>query len=87
MLTVTDAARDHLSQLLSRTEHPEGTTVRVVPGQQGLELALDAPREGDATFEHDGEVVLTIDTQLSEMLEDKTLDIEQTDGGPQLKLE
>lgn len=84
MLTVTDSAGALLSDMLS--EAPDEAAVRFVPQGNGLAPKLDAERPGDATFTHDEKTVLVLDPQISELLADKTLDVQQTPQGPQLAL-
>jgi hypothetical protein len=75
-----------MADLIERNNIPEPQAIRLVPGQQGLGLAPDAPRPGDATFEHDGRTVLTMEQDLAEKLDGRTLDVDQADGQTQLKL-
>lgn len=84
MLSVTDNASQHLATLLD--EAPENAVVRFVPQEDGLAVQLGNVQQGDTTFEHDDKTVLALDSQVSEALADKTLDVQQTEQGPQLAL-
>ncbi|MEX0885418.1 MAG: hypothetical protein WD009_03165 [Phycisphaeraceae bacterium] len=87
MLTITETAGEHLSQLLEDAEAPEGAAARFVASDEGLSLHVDEPRPGDETLEHEGRTVLLLDAQIAELLADRTLDIEQTEEGPALTLQ
>ena len=76
MLTVTEAACEHLAELLKAHDAPEGTAIRFVNEGQGIALQHDSEREGDTTFEHDGRTVLLLGTQMAELLAEAKLDIE-----------
>jgi Fe-S cluster assembly iron-binding protein IscA len=76
MLTVTDAAGAHLAQLLDDHGLAEDVAVRFVVEEQGIAMRQDNQRPGDATFEHEGRTVLVMDSQVSELLTEDTLDIE-----------
>lgn len=84
MLTVTENASQHLSELLS--EAPDDAVVRFVPHENGLAVQLDNVRSEDVTFEHEEKPVLALDPQVSEALSDRTLDVQSTDEGPQLAI-
>jgi hypothetical protein len=86
MLTVTESAGAHLSSLLNEAEAPEDVAVRFVLEGQGLAMALDNERPEDEKFDHEGKTILLLDNQISELLADKTLDIEMAEDGPQLAL-
>lgn len=86
MLTVTDEARSHLSELLTKAQAPEDAAVRLVPGQQGLELTLDREQPGDTTFSKDEQKVLLVGESIASHLDEATLDIENTDSGPRLAI-
>lgn len=86
MLTVTESAGAHLSTLLTEADAPEDVAVRFILDGQNLAMALDNERPEDETFDHEGKTILLLDNQISELLADKTLDIEVADDGPQLAL-
>lgn len=84
MLNLTDSASAHISEMLA--EAPDEMAVRIVPQEQGLALQLDNPREEDEKFTHDGQTILVIDKQMADLLQDKQLDVQSTEEGPQLTL-
>ena len=86
MLTVTETAGAHLSQMLGQVNASEDMAVRVVVEEDGLALKLDSESDGDATFEHEGKTVLVLDGPVSELLDDKTLDVADDGEGPKLSL-
>ncbi len=88
MFNVTNEATEHIANLLDNLDDaPDNAAVRVVASEQGLDLAVDVARPDDQVFEHENKPVLLLDAQLADMLADRTLDIEQTEAGPRLKLE
>ncbi|MHC4653270.1 MAG: hypothetical protein ACYTES_20730 [Planctomycetota bacterium] len=86
MLTMTEAAGAHLVDLLGEAEVPEGVAIRFVVESEELTLRLDQERPGDEMLSHEGKTVLLLDEEMSPMLSDKTLDVEDSDEGPKLTL-
>jgi Fe-S cluster assembly iron-binding protein IscA len=86
MLTVTEAAKAHLAQLLTETDVTDDTAVRFVSEDNLLVPKLDYALPDDMIFAHDGRIVLVLDTGVADVLENSTLDIKDTDSGPQLAL-
>jgi len=84
MLTVTDAAGEHLVRML--TVASEGTAIRLVASGKDLKVQLDSAKPGDATFDHKGARVLVLDEQAAGLLAGKTLDVTETNEGPRLAL-
>ena len=78
MLAVTEAARTRLAQLLGQEGVPEEAAVRLVHEGDGITMQSDAERPGDEVFQHSGRTVLVLDAQVSEMLSESTLDIDET---------
>jgi hypothetical protein len=76
MLNVTETASARLAEILSEEGLPEDTAIRLVHEGQGLSMQPDSERPGDATFQHEGRTVLLLDVQVSELLTDDTLDVE-----------
>lgn len=76
MLTVTDAAGAQLAQMLAEHGLPEHVAVRFVHEGQGIALQQDEERPGDTTFQYAGRKVLLLNSQVSELLADNTLDVE-----------
>lgn len=86
MLTMTDAAGEHLTTLLSDSKAPEGSAVRLVVAESGLGMRADAVRDGDVTFDHGGQTVLVAAPEVAEALDGRTLDTVDTDKGTGLTL-
>jgi len=86
MFTVTDEALAHLSELLTKAEASEDVAVRFLREGRGLVLQLDKTGEGDTIFEHEGKTVLVFDEEVSEVLTDSTLGVEESEAGARLAL-
>ena len=86
MFTMIDLAGEYLNELLDNANAAEETVVRFVVEDRTLKPTLDTARPGDATFDHDGQTVLVLDTQVMQAIADSTLDVQATDDGPQLVL-
>jgi Fe-S cluster assembly iron-binding protein IscA len=86
MLTVTDPAGAHLAKLLDDAEAPEGAAARFVAGEDGLALQVDEPRDDDQSHDHQGRTVLLVGPDVAELLQDKTLDVRETEEGTALEL-
>ncbi|MHC4414277.1 MAG: hypothetical protein ACYS0G_03230 [Planctomycetota bacterium] len=87
MLTLTDTAGAFLVDLLGEAEAPQEVAVRFVVETEGVSLRLDNERPGDESFSHDGRTVLLLDEEMSTMLTEKTLDVQESQEGPKLTLE
>ena len=87
MLTVSDAACEHLASVLDQMDAtPQDAAIRIVQGPNGLGMSVDTPNDGDKTIEHDGKTILLLDEQVSNLLDERTLDVQQTDQGTALAL-
>jgi hypothetical protein len=86
MLTVTESAGVYLTEVLVQANAGEDTAVRFVAQDSKLAPYLDNERPGDATFDHDGRTVLLLDEGIAQTLVNSTLDVKETDTGPQLVL-
>lgn len=84
MLTVTDTAVCHLAEILYGCEAADGMAIRFVREGRTITPRLDRERPGDATYEHEGSTVLLLDENVFALLENKTLDVQDTDDGEQL---
>lgn len=81
MFELTDAAGAQLHKSLAGTQTPEheGKCFRIVPkDDKSLTLKLARPAPSDATFEHDGAVVLALPKALRPFFKDKSLDTDQS---------
>ena len=88
MLTVTEAAGAHLADMLAEVKTPENknAVIRVSQSKDGLGLTLGQADPEDTTFAHEGVTILVIDKELSQTLDNKTLDVETTENGTALHL-
>jgi Fe-S cluster assembly iron-binding protein IscA len=71
MLTITESAKNHLTQLLRN----EDDVLRLAPTENGLRLIHDQSRPGDEVHEHDGSPLLVLEESVSSSLGPQTLDI------------
>jgi len=72
--------------VLDKTNISEGTAIRLVLEGNTLTPQVDNAHPGDETFDYEGRTVLMLDAQVSQVLDDSTLDVEATDEGPKLIL-
>ncbi len=87
MLTVTDKAAAYLREALTRKKEGTPEALRVIYTEEGYQLTLDDPKEGDHIFEQEGQHYLLVDTEVGEALgEEATLDLQQTPHGTSLTL-
>jgi hypothetical protein len=86
MLTVTETAGEYLTTLLDGANAPEETAIRLVLDGNTLTPKLDNARPGDATFDHEGRMVLVLDTQVTQVLAESMLDVRAAEEGPTLVL-
>ena len=87
MLTVTDKATAYLREALTRKKEGTPAALRVVYTEEGYQLTLDDPKEGDHIFEQEGQNYLLVDTEVGEGLgEQATLDLQETPHGTSLTL-
>jgi hypothetical protein len=86
MFMMTETAGEYLTAVLDNANATEETAIRFVLEGNTLTPKLDNPRPGDATFDYVGRKVLVLDSQVSQVLADSTLDVQATDEGPKLIL-
>lgn len=78
MLTVTDAALQHLHTALSGNDALNPTCFRFTRrDEDSLGLIIEKPDAGDQTYEYDGDTVLATPQPLLDLLSRKVLDIDQ----------
>ncbi len=87
MLTVTYMAGEHIAYMLCEHEARDDVVLRIKLRKNGVELQPDKMRPGDETFDHNGNVVLVLDQQTSQLLGNKTIDLMSDDDGSHLILE
>ena len=86
MFIMTETAGEYLTAVLDNANASEEIAIRFVLEGNTLTPRLDNARPGDEKFDHAGRMVLILDAQVSQALDDNTLDVEATDEGPKLIL-
>ena len=86
MFMMTETAGEYLTAVLDNANASEETAIRFVLEGNTLTPKLDNARPGDEKFDCAGRMVLILDAQVSQALNDSTLDVEATDEGPKLIL-
>ena len=85
MVNVTYRAKQELKRILSNTVDMPQARLRVIDRGQGkLGLGLDTEGPNDELLEHDGSVVLVVEHELATRLKEVTIDVDDTDKGPEL---
>ena len=86
MLIVTDKAAQYLRESLTRKEQGAPEALRIVRTDDGYQLTLDNPKDGDHVFEQEGQNYLLVDSGVEEALSDATLDVRESPQGLSLTL-
>jgi Fe-S cluster assembly iron-binding protein IscA len=86
MLTVTDKAAQYLRESLTHKQEGTAEALRIVQNDDGFQLTLDNPKDGDQVFEQDGQNYLVLDEGVGEALSDATLDVHESPQGMSLAL-
>jgi hypothetical protein len=86
MFTMSETAGEYLTTLLDNANAAEETAIRFVLDGNTLTPKLDNARPGDATFDHEGRMVLVLDAQVTQALDESMLDVRATEEGPKLVL-
>lgn len=86
MLTVTDKAAQYLREGLTRKKEGDPAAIRIVHTEEGYQLTLDDPKDGDQAFEQDGQNYLLVAAELTEVLSDAKLDVQDSARGASLTL-
>ena len=84
MLSLSNAARKHIAELLSHEGRK--AVVRISSSPEGIRFATDRVRLGDTTFNDGGKCILAIDQMVLRTISGQTLDVEIEDGKPRLVL-
>lgn len=81
MVHVTERAREMFKEALDQISDVPSVVLRLGPTDSGLGVFPDTRTDDDQVIEHEGQVVLLIDPEVSEALAGKTVDVEDhTDG-------
>ena len=86
MLTVTDKAARFMRESLTRKGEGAPEAIRLVYTEEGYQLTLDDPNDGDQTFEQDGQNYLLVAAELGEALNEAKLDVQDSLQGANLTL-
>ncbi len=87
MLTVTEKAARYLRESLARKKEGSPEAIRIVQTEEGYQLTLDDPKEGDQMFEQEGQNYLLVDAEVGEALGDEAkLDLQESRQGAKLTL-
>ncbi len=86
MVTVTYTAGEHMAYMLSEHQNRDDVVVRIKLTKGDVEMQPDKIRPGDEAFDHNGKVILVLDQQISQLLDDKTIDLMTDDVGSHLIL-
>jgi hypothetical protein len=86
MFTMTETAGEYLATVLDDANAAEETAIRLEIDGNTLTPKLDNARPGDATFDHEGRMVLVLDARVTQVLAESMLDVRATEEGEQLVL-
>ena len=85
MITVTEKAKQELKRMMSANNlEPEQYLRLVAVDKDSLGVGVDIEMLGDHKVEHEGSTVLLVDVNLATILEGVTLDVQDTEEGPNL---
>ncbi|HVW01472.1 MAG TPA: hypothetical protein VHB77_14065, partial [Planctomycetaceae bacterium] len=85
-MQMTHTAGARLQVLLEERKVPSEEVVRITQGKKRLRLCRDRQRPDDATFAHNGRVVLVLAPTVAASLETRRLELAETTAGPRLRL-
>jgi Fe-S cluster assembly iron-binding protein IscA len=86
MVTVTERAAQLLKEIQEGHEESGSKVVRLVNRDGSFEFAFDERREGDQVIQSGDTDVLLVGTDVSELLGDATIDMQDTPTGPRFTL-
>jgi Fe-S cluster assembly iron-binding protein IscA len=85
MIYVTERAKEELKKLLTISVDWPGACLRLIDRGQGkLGLGVDIRMNDDQLVEYEGKTLLLVDPELASGLQLITLDVDDTDKGPEL---
>lgn len=84
MLTVTDAAWERLTEIVS--SRPNITALRLTHNNGRVKCRSGNRKETDRSVEHDGRPLLLMTPRVAKRLSGRTLDAPTTERGPRLRL-
>ncbi len=86
MVTLTYTAGERMAYMLSEHQDRDDVVMRIKLTKGDVEMQPDKIRPGDETFAHDGKVILVLDQQISQLLDNKTIDLMTDDDGSHLTI-
>ncbi len=86
MFVVTEAAAVRLAQKLVGKGTADDVALRFIRKHRGWKLRPDTPAPGDVAVAHQGRTVLVLDSQVAQLLAERTLDTRDTPAGSRLYL-
>ena len=85
MFQITDRAARVLQTALSKADVPESACYRIRVADNKVRVLVDEERPGDATVEHEGELLVVVDPAAGNLLYDRILDFGNNTFGLVLK--
>ena len=85
MFQITDRAARVLKTALSKADVPESACYRIRVADNRVNFSVDEERPGDATVEHEGELLVVLDSAAGNLLYDRILDFGDKASGLVLK--
>ena len=86
MIGVTDQAKRQLKKVYDNVDMAQAGIRLVDRGGANIGLGIDIEKSGDKTVEFEGCKILKVEQSLADRLTGITLDVEETEEGPQLVL-
>ncbi len=86
MVTVTYTAVEYMAYTLSEQQVGDDVVLRIRSANGGVEIQRDKIRPGDEQFDHNGNVVMVMDQQTSQLLDNMTIDLMTDHDGSRLIL-
>jgi Fe-S cluster assembly iron-binding protein IscA len=86
MLTVTDRAAALLRDIQAEQEESKDKVLRLTNQGGQLELAFDMAKDEDQVFKSEEASVLLVAPEVGALLDDATIDVQDTPEGPRLTL-
>ena len=85
-MQMSHTAGARLQVLLDERRAASEEVVRITRAKKRLRLRRDRQRPDDATFAHDGRVVLVLAPDVAASLASRRLELAETNAGPRLRL-
>jgi Fe-S cluster assembly iron-binding protein IscA len=86
MIMVSDQAAEVLLESLQQSGIAPEEGLRLKAIDNGCELALDSPTEGDRVIERDGSTLIIVQEELDAAIGEAVIDVQDTPNGLELTL-